>query len=397
MSGGPGGPLEGVRILDLTRLLPGAYGTGLLADLGAEVIKIEAPGEGDYMRWGDPKIGAESGASWVVDRNKSSLSLNLKDPRGVEAFLRLARTAHCVIESFRPGVVDRLGVGYAAVSAVNPAVVYCSISGYGQDGPRVREAGHDINYVGRAGVVSTTGHAEAGPMMPGVQVGDVAGGGLMGIVGLLAALVRARTTGEGDYVDVSMTDGAFSVLSVHLGMYFAGGPEPAPERMLLNGLYPSYAVYRCKDDRWLTVGALEPQFWKQLCEGVGRPDLLDTGFAPGRIGDWRAHFLTRTRDEWLEALAGFDACVGPVNDFGEAMRDPQLLHREMIVQLEHPTEGPTPQIGVPVKLRNRPGSVRTPPPRLGEQTRRYLEEAGYSAAEVETLLAEGVAEEPAPR
>ena len=392
---GVGGPLEGIRVLDLTRLLPGAYGTSILADLGAEVIKVEAPGEGDYMRWGEPRIGAESGASWICDRNKASISLNLKDPRGVEAFLRLVRTAHCIVESFRPGVVDRLGVGYEAAHAVNPAIVYCSISGYGQTGPLVRAAGHDVNYVGRAGIVGITGTAEHGPVIPGVQIGDVAGGGLLGMVGLLAALVHARVTGEGDYVDVSMTDGAFSLQSVHLGMFFASGITPAPERMLLNGLYPSYAVYRCADGRWLTVGALEPQFFAQLCEGVGRPDLGDTAFQPDAIGRWRELFATRSRDEWLEALSGFDACVGPVNDYDEACADPQLLHREMIVELEHPTEGPTRQTGVPVKLRNRPGSIRTAPPRLGEQTRAYLAEAGYSAAEVEALVTAGVAAEPA--
>jgi len=393
---GSRGPLEGIRVLDLTRLLPGAYGTSLLADLGAEVIKVEAPGEGDYMRWGDPKIGAESGASWVTDRNKSSLSLNLKDPRGVAAFLRLVRGAHCIVESFRPGVVDRLGVGYDAARAVNPTIVYCSISGYGQDGPLARSAGHDVNYVGRAGIVGITGHAEAGPIMPGVQVADVAGGGMLGMIGLLAALVHAQATGEGDHVDISMTDGAFSLLSVHLGMFFADGRTPGPERMLLNGLYPSYSVYRCLDDRWLTVGALEPQFFTQLCEGVGRPDLAGTAFAPERLDEWRAHFLTRTRDEWLTVLDGRDACVGPVNDFAEACADPQLLHRQMLVQLEHPTEGPTSQTGVPVKLRNRPGSVRTAPPRLGEQTRHYLAEAGYASAEIEDLLATGAAAEPGP-
>ena len=393
-----GGPLEGVRVLDLTRLLPGAYGTSLLADLGAEVIKIEQPGEGDYLRWLPPLLGAESGASWVVDRNKLSLSLNLKDARGVEAFLRLARTADCIIESFRPGVVDRLGVGYEAVRAVNPAAVYVSLSGYGQDGPLVREAGHDINYQGRAGSVGITGHAAAGPIVPGLQVADVAGGGLLGAVGLLAALVRARTTGEGDHVDVSMTDGAFSLLALQHGMFFADGDPGGPERMLLNGRYPCYAVYACADGRWLTVGALEPHFFERLCDGIGRPDLASSRLAEGRVDEFRAIFRTRSRDAWLAALAPFDCCVGPVNDLAESAADPQLVHREMIVTLDHPTQGPTPQTGVPVKLRRRPGAVRTPPPHLGEQSRSYLAEAGYSASEIDALIADGVVQagEPGP-
>ena len=232
-----GGLLDGIRVLDLSRLLPGGFGTGLLADLGAEVVKVEQPGLGDYMRWMEPKIGDESAASWVVDRGKRSIAVDLKTERGVEVVRRLARNADAFVESFRPGVVDRLGVGYEALRAENPRLVYCSISGYGQDGPLRRAAGHDLNYIGRAGILSITG-ADGRPAIPGVQIGDLGGGALVGMVGLLAALVRAARSGEGEYVDVSMTDAAFALLSVHLGDHFATGVVPGPERMLLNGAYP---------------------------------------------------------------------------------------------------------------------------------------------------------------
>jgi crotonobetainyl-CoA:carnitine CoA-transferase CaiB-like acyl-CoA transferase len=370
------GPLEGIRVLDLTRLLPGAYATGILGDLGAEVIKVEQPGGGDPMRSYPPELNGTSAFSWVTDRNKRSVVLNLRDPRGAEAFLALARRADVVIEGFRPGVVDRLGVGYDAVRAVNPRVVYCSISGYGADGPLVREAGHDINYLGRAGVLSVSDG------MSGVQIADLAGGSLMALTGLLAALVHAQRTGEGDHVDIAMTDGAFSLLAVTLGPYFADGRVPAAGTELLNGGVPCYGIYECADGRRITVGALEPQFWQALCEGAERPDLLATQFSPEARETWRAIFATRTRDEWLAVYAGRDACVGPLNDLAEAVREPQLVERGMVREQ---------QVGPAIKLRERPASLRSDAPALGESTRALLTEAGLDA---EALIRDGVAQAP---
>ena len=388
------GLLDGIRVLDLSRLLPGGFGTGLLSDLGAEVVKVEQPGLGDYMRWLEPRLGDESAASWVVDRGKRSIGVDLKSPRGVEVVRRLARTADAFVESFRPGVVDRLGVGYEALRAENPRLVYCSISGYGQDGPLRSVAGHDLNYVGRAGILSVTGARDGRPAIPGVQVGDLGGGALLGAVGLLAALVRAGRTGEGEHVDVSMTDGAFALLSVHLGDHFATGLVPGPERMLLNGAYPCYNVYACADGRHLTVGALEPQFFEALCEVVGRADLVPTRLDPEALPVWRALFLTRPRDAWLASFEGTDACVGPVNDLAEAIDDPQLRHRQMVVEAQHPTVGSTRQVGTPFKLREHPAAIGGPPPRLGEGTRSLLTEAGYPDAEIDDLLELGVVSAP---
>jgi alpha-methylacyl-CoA racemase len=388
------GLLDGIRILDLSRLLPGGFGTALLADLGAEVIKIERPGDGDYMRWMEPSIGAESAASWVVDRGKRSIGVDLKTAQGVEVVRRLARTADALVESFRPGVVDRLGVGYGAIREENPRLVYCSISGYGQDGPLRHEAGHDLNYVGRAGILSVTGPHDGLPAIPGAQIADLGGGALLALVGLLAALVRAGRTGEGEYVDISMTDGAFALLSVHLGDYFATGLVPERERMLLNGRVPAYNVYACADGRHLTVGALEPQFFAALCEAVGRPDLAATGLDPDALPTWRALFLTRSRDAWLELCSGAEACVGPVNDLAEAIDDPQLRHRSMVLDAEHPTAGPARQVGSPIRLREHPAVVGAPAPPLGEGTRAFLREVGYADTEIEEMLERGVVSEP---
>ncbi len=390
----PTGPLAGIRVLDLTRLLPGAFATALLGDLGAEVVKIEQPGVGDPMRVYEPRIGDASAFTWVTDRNKRSVALNLRDPRGTEALLRLAAGAHALVEGFRPGVTDRLGVGYDAVRAANPALVYCSISGYGRDGPLAQEAGHDVNYVGRAGLLSVTG-AGGRPTIPGVQVGDLAGGSLLSVAGLLAALVRAERTGEGDHVDVSMTDGAFALQALMLGAFFVEDRPPGIETELLNGRYPCYSLYECADGRHLAVGPLEPPFWTALCEGVGRPDLLPTQFDPSALEQWRALFRTRPRDEWLDLLAGRDACVGPVNDLAEAVADPQLRHRGMVLDLEHPTAGPTRQLGTPIKLREHPASVRAPVEALGASTRAVLADVGYPAEAIDALVAGGVAQEAA--
>ncbi len=387
---GAEGPLAGVRVLDLSRLLPGGFCTAALGDLGADVVKIEQPGPGDYMRWGDPKFGAESAASWTIDRNKRSVALDLKNPDGVATMLDLARGAEVVVESLRPGVVDRLGVGYDAVRAVNPAIVYCSITGHGQDGPLRLAPGHDINYVGRAGILDITGPADGLPTVPGVQVADLGTGALFSAVGILAALLRARETGEGDHIDIAMTDGAFAWLSVHMADYFASGVDPGREGMILNGRFPCYNVYRCADDRHITVGAIEEQFWQVLCERVGRTDLLPTRVDPEAIGAWREVFLGRPRDEWV-ALLEDGACVGPVNDFAEAASDPQLVGRGMVVDQEHPEVGTTRQLGSPIKMRNHQVGVRAPAPKLGADTRSLLTEAGYSEERISALFSSGAA------
>ncbi|MDQ4057985.1 MAG: CoA transferase, partial [Actinomycetota bacterium] len=265
------GPLEEVKVLDLTRLLPGGYATLLMADLGADVVKVEEPDRGDYIRWSPPMVGDHSAAHIALNRNKRSVTINLKSDEGRGVLLDLAEHFDVLIESFRPGVMERLGLDYDALRTRNTGLVYCAISGYGRDGPRAETAGHDVNYIGFGGLLSIVGGEGQRPVIPGVQIGDLAGGGMAAVIAVLAALVRRATSGEGDYCDISMMDGAMSWLSIHAAEFFATGSVPQRELMTLSGAFPCYRVYRAADG-WLTVGALEPQFWTGLCDALERPD-----------------------------------------------------------------------------------------------------------------------------
>jgi crotonobetainyl-CoA:carnitine CoA-transferase CaiB-like acyl-CoA transferase len=388
------GPLEGIRILDATRLLPGGYATLLMADLGADVVKVEEPNKGDYIRWTPPLVGDFSASHIALNRNKRSITLNLKNDEGKELFVRLASDADVVIESFRPGVMDRLGVGYGVLSQANPRLVYCAISGYGQDGPRSQVAGHDINYIGYAGVLGINGEEDRRPAIPGVQIGDLAGGGMSAVIAILAALHRRAETGRGDFCDISMMDGAISWLTVHAGEFVATGISPQRERMHLSGAYPCYRVYPAADG-YISVGALEPQFWATVCERLERPDLLSDGFAVGDrrnevIADLEKTFSTRTRAEWMTVFEGYDACVGPVNDFSEAFADEQAKAREMFVETDIEGVGKWTNVGNPIKLAGAPATIdRLPPPGLGEHTDEVLGEAGLGAGEIASLRASG--------
>ena len=375
------GPLTGLKILDLTRLLPGGYATLLLADLGADVLKIEEPGRGDYVRWTPPMVGNFSAAHVALNRNKRSMTLNLKTDEGRDLLLRLAEDFDVLVESFRPGVLERLGIGYEQLRERNPRLIYCAITGYGQDGPRSQVAGHDANYIGYAGVLGITGRENDRPVLPGVQVGDLGGGGMAAVISILAALAARERTGLGDFCDISMMDGAFSWLSMHAGQFAATHDVPERERMPLSGLFPCYRVYPARDG-WISVGALEPQFWKALCETIDRPDLLDDAYAMGArrdevIVELSDVFRTRTRAEWMERFDGVDACVGPVNDFAEAFADEQLRHRNMVVEQHSEAVGSWSHVGNPIKLRTSTEElVRLPPPELGEHTAETLRALG---------------------
>lgn len=388
------GPLAGISILDLTRLLPGGYATLLLADLGADVLKIEEPGKGDYIRWTPPVVGEHSAAHIALNRNKRSMTLNLKSEAGRDIFVQLAARSDVVIESFRPGVMDRLGVGYDVLSTGNQGLVYCAISGYGQTGPRSQVAGHDVNYIGYAGVLGINGESGRRPVIPGVQVGDLGGGGMAAAVAILAALVKRSVTGRGDRCDIAMADGAMSWLTIHAAEFVATDTEPERERMHLSGRYPCYRVYPAADG-WVSVGALEPQFWAALCDALGRPDLVNDAFATGArrdevIGDLDELFATKSRSEWMSELEGKDVCVGPVNSFTEAFEDEQFVSREMVFEADVPGVGPWKHVGNPLKMTSAPGSsFRLPPPRMGEHTGAVLEELGLAGSESD-LRAGGV-------
>jgi crotonobetainyl-CoA:carnitine CoA-transferase CaiB-like acyl-CoA transferase len=390
------GAFAGVRFLDLSRLLPGPYCSLLFADLGAEVIKVEEPGLGDYARqtpphWGDSGIGSYF---LLLNRNKKSLSLNLKTEGGKAVFRRLVETADVLLESFRPGVMDRLGLGWEALSKLNPRLVYCAITGYGQDGPYRDLVGHDINYMGYAGALSVTGPRGGDPLMPGVQVADLGGGSLLAAFGIAAALHHRQVSGRGQLVDAAMTDGVVSWLAPYLGPFFAAGRLPDRGEERLNGGWACYQVFEAADGRHVTLGALEPKFWANFCRLVGRDDLVAVQYAEGEARDRaeaevRAIFRTRPRDEWVKLLQTDDVCAGPVLEMDEVVRDPQLAARGLFKSVRHPLLGVIPQVAFPVKLSATPGRVDTPPPALGADTEAILAELGYDGDAVAALRREG--------
>lgn len=385
-------PLAGLRVLDLTRLLPGPVCTLHLADLGAEVIKIEDTGAGDYAR--TMGLGAAPGEDSfffrIVNRNKRALRLDLKQAAGVEAFLRLAREADVIVESFRPGVVDKLGVGYETVKALNPRIVYCAITGYGQDGPWRDRAGHDLNYIATAGVLDQIGCQDGPPAIPNLQIGDLLGGALTAVMGILAAVIGAKATGEGRYVDVSMTDASFAHAYTGLLSVLARGQTLPRGTDDLNGGLPGYGLYRTQDDRWLAVGALEPKFWQVLCDAVARPDLKPHGLARGAEGararaELEALFAAQPLAHWAELFARFDCGVTPVLTFEEALDHPQLRARGML--REH---GGLQQFAPPLKMSGLAFAVRAEPPQAGADSTAILRAAGYAEAEIERLRQLGV-------
>ena len=379
------GPLAGIRILDLTRLLPGPVATLHLADLGADVIKIEDPQVGDYARTLGAGQGADSAYFRMINRNKRGLLLDLKKPEGVEVFLRLAETADVIVESFRPGVVDKLGVGYAAVTAVNPKIAYCSISGYGQDGPYKDLAGHDINYLGYAGVLDQIGREGGDPALPNFQIADLLGGALTAAMGILAVVLEAQRSGRGRYIDVAMTDSVlahtyFSMLRLN----DAGHSLPRGSDLLSGGL-PCYAAYRCADGRHMAVGALEGKFWKTCCALLGQPAWSERQWDAGLRSEVAALFATRTRDDWAKLFAAVDCCVTPVLTPEEAMDDAQITARGMVLR----DDGLT-QFAPPLKLSDHEFTIRQAAPKAGEHSAEILRAAGYSDTQIDRLQATGV-------
>ncbi|HZF18743.1 MAG TPA: CaiB/BaiF CoA-transferase family protein [Burkholderiales bacterium] len=382
-------PLAGVRVLDLTRLLPGAMATLHLADMGADVVKIEDTEAGDYSRSMGRVRDGMSDSFRLLNRNKRAMRLDLKQARGRDAFLRLARRADVVVESFRPGVVARLGVGYDAVSALNPRIVYCSISGYGQDGPYAQRAGHDINYIGYAGIGDQIGTRD-GPVVPNFQIADLLGGALVPAMGILAALLDARSSGRGRYVDASMTDAALAHAVFPLLGLLERGKSPARGTGMLDGGLPCYNVYRTKDGHFLAVGALERKFWSNLCDVLGAPDLKDKHLVYGADAEpvkarLAAVFATRTRKDWIEALAGADCCISPVLTIDEALADEQLRARKMIVD-----GGEFAQFALPLKFSEFEFKIEQNAPAPGEHTGEILREAGFGDAEIAAMRNEGV-------
>ncbi len=394
--------LSDIRVLDLTRLLPGGFCTLLLADFGAEVLKVEDTGMGDYIRWSPPYIdGAEDSARsalyLALNRGKRSIRLNLKEERGREVLLRLAREYDVLVESFRPGVLDRLGVGWRRLCEENPRLVYCAITGYGQDGPYTERSGHDMNYLALNGLLGLTGEADGPPVQSAGQIADLGGGALMAAFGILAALRERERSGRGQLVDASMFDGSLAWLALVAARYLAAGRAPGRGELELAGGFICYRPYACRDG-WVTLGALEPKFWQAWCRGVGREDLVESQFEPPGS---EAHaqvervFLERTREEWREFGSRHDCCLEPVVGLDEALDSELVRTRQMVVELDQPGAGAVRQLGVPVKLSRTPGGPQGPGPALGEHTAEVLRALGYSDAEIGALEEAGAVAGPA--
>lgn len=377
------GALSGITVLDLSRLLPGPFCSMILADHGARVIAIE-----------NRRFIADDLFITTINRNKEHMSLDLKTPEGKEIFFKLAEKSDVVMEGFRPGVVQRLGIDYASVRTVKPDVIYCSITGYGQTGPCRNRAGHDVNYLGFSGVLDLVGTADRPPFIPGVQIADIAGGGMNAANGILLALLARERTGKGQYIDISMTDAMVSLLSLVLFLRQRDGEEPRRGDTMLSHRYAFYNTYETSDGRSLTIGAVEGRFWKQLCEHLGVPDYAPLQYDEARrreiVDFMRKAFKQKTLAEWETELADLDICWGPVLTIKEVLQDPLFLQREMVVDIREKDGKTSKTLGVPVKLSETPGSVRTVPVGFGESTKPILRELGYSEEQIALFSQKGV-------
>jgi alpha-methylacyl-CoA racemase len=387
-------PLAGIKVLDLSRLLPGGLCSLMLADLGAEVVKLEDTGAGDYIRWAPPQhegLPASSASAMyqALNRNKKSIRVNLKSDEGKEVLRRLVREFDVLLESFRPGVMDRLGVGYEALRKENEGLVFCAISGYGVEHPEyAQRVGHDLNYIALVGVLGLSGARGGPPVPPEVQVADTAGGSLFAAMSILAALRGSDASGQGQFVDVSMTHGVLAMISGLMSRYLCDGTVP-----IRGETWPiCYSPYECKDG-WVTIGALEHKFWRNWCEGVGREDLIEQQFAPHGSEaheSIKAEFRKRTREEWERFAAERECCVEPVLALDEVAESSLLSERESLIEIDDAgADQPVRQVDFPVRFSGGHRAPRSPAPQLGENTEEVLLAAGYSAEEIASLTEAG--------
>lgn len=387
--------LAGLKILDASRLLPAALCTQMLADLGAEVLKVEEPGRGDYQRTFPPMGKVDSGTFLLCNRNKRSITLNLKSDEGKAVFKKLAAESDVVVEGFRPGVMKRLGLGYETLRQINPRLIYCAVSGFGQDGPYKLVAGHDLNYMGIIGALPLFSQAGGPPMVPGLLTADIGGGSLMAAYGILAAVFARQATGMGQMVDVSMMDGAMSFIAYHASEPMFGNCQPKGGEYRNTGGAPCYSIFRCSDGHYVTLGALEEHFWARFCDVAGVPELKQDQFPDGEARARQFEqldrlFAQRSRAEWVELFFKHDIPGGPVNTMLEAFDDPHVKAREMVMHVDHPVEGRIPQLGFPVKFSGTPGRISSPPPTLGQHTQEVLGRLGYTAEQISDMARAGV-------
>ncbi len=397
--------LSGIRVIDTCGFGPASLAAMTMADMGAEVFKVEMPPGGGHKGVGEGLVyypeqedeAARMVAHSAMDRNKKRVAINMRTPAGQAVFQRLAKSSDVVLESFRPGVMDRMNVGYPALSKINPRIIYCGISGYGQTGPYRDYVGHDGNYAGFGGILGMTGDRVGGPPVLALNiVADMAVAYLNGLVGIMLALFAREKTGRGQMVDISMMDGVIGMLAGVPGAveYPYSGVVPVRGDTLTSGNNPYYAVFETKDKKWLSVCPIEPRFWANMCKALGREDLVAHEFDPNPkkdeiMTDLRKIFRTKNRDEWFETLAPQDVPVGKVLDVDEVFHDPQALARQMVLEIVHPKFGKVRQVGISIKLSDTPGSIRTLAVPLGHDTDEVMSGLGYSKAEIQKLRSEG--------
>jgi len=396
------GVLDGITVLEVARVPPAEMPGMILADMGADVLKIETPG----LEHSDDPDWDRRAAFAFVNRNKRSMALNMKAPEGQDIFRRLAAKADVIVEGFRPGVMKRLGADYETIRALNSRIVYCSLSGFGQTGPAAGYPAHDLNYLSLAAVLGLIGERDRKPAIPLNLVADYAGASLHGALGIVLALFARERTGRGQHVDVSYLDTTISLLAAtpNMRFFFSDGVAPRRGEGFLGGSYPYYAIYETRDDKLLTIACTEPWLWENFCKAIGRPDLIRFARKPdqfvraanaeedGARREIESIIRTRTRDEWYELLVKADVCVGKVYDPQEMINDPQVNHRKMVVDVEHPKFGKVRQFGVAIKLSETPGTVRTAAPVSGEHTEQVLSTLGLSREEIAGLRAKRVIE-----
>ncbi len=380
--------LEGIRILDMAWLGPGPFCANMLGDLGADVIKVY---EAHPERRGGPVMFLFDPAMQPGFRNCRTMGLNLKAEEGRSIFCDLAKNADVIMEGFRPGVVKRLGVDYDTIKKINPRIVYASLTGFGQDGPYHNLVGHDINYIGIGGLLGLTGPAGGAPVIPGTVIADFAAGGMSSAIGILAALMARERTGMGQFVDMSMTDAVVESTSMQISPYLLNGMVPKKGETMFTGHYPWYNVYETRDGKYISIGALEPWFFANLCELLGCEQLIEHQFAEGEKREeifkyFRETFLSKTRDEWVAILQQKDTCVAPVYDINELESDPQLIARRMIIEADHPTMGRVKQVGSMHKLSDSPVEVRNWSIRFGQHTEEIILELGYDKTHIDELF-----------
>jgi len=380
--------LEGIRIIDMAWLGPGPFCANMLGDLGADVIKVY---EAHPERRGGPVMFLFDPAMQPGFRNCRTMGLNLKAEEGRSIFCDLAKNADVIMEGFRPGVVKRLGVDYDTIKKINPRIVYASLTGFGQDGPYRNLVGHDINYIGIGGLLGMTGPAGGAPVIPGTVIADFAAGGMSSAIGILAALMSRERTGKGQFVDMSMTDAVVESTSMNISPYLLNGMVPRKGETMFTGHYPWYNIYETRDGKYLSIGALEPWFFANLCELLGCKQFVEHQFAEGEKREeifkyFRETFLTKTRDEWFAILQQKDTCAAPIYDINELETDPQLIARRMIIEADHPTMGRVKQVGSMHKLSDSPVEVRNWSINFGQHTEEILQELGYDKTRIDDLF-----------